>query len=585
MKKKPSRLQFSEEELQEPSLKRKVLKMERTEERLEKAEAKIPTKTVVKPKVEQSAKGGKPKIRLQFEESRKKAPSKLNHAVQTAPTAVIQKQVHQELQEAKEDNVGVEAADTITATSQSTSQILHEGIRSRQLKPYRTAAKAEKQFDKAAVDALAQKAQLDNPTSNPVSKWQQKQAIKRQYAAAKAGKVADGTQKTAQAASQAVRSSTTVAEKTISFFKNHKRGFLVIISFLMLLAFILNAVSSCTVILEGIGSGIAASTYASSDDAITGAEEAYCAMEAALQSKLDNYESTHDYDAYTYDLDDIGHDPYVLTSILSALHPGEWTLPEVMGTLDMLFEKQYVLTETVESEIKYRWEMVPGQRHAKDPITGQYLYDIYGNPIMEDYEYPDYVPYTHYSCTVTLENRDLSHLPVEIMGEEQLGMYAVYMSTLGNRTDLFPGSEYIGKYTTNHPTYEVPPEALADEQFAAMLKEAEKYLGYPYVWGGSSPSTSFDCSGFVCWVVNHSGWNVGRVSAQGLRNICTAVSSANVKPGDLVFFKGTYDTPGVSHVGIYVGNNVMIHCGDPISYANLNSNYWQRHFYCYGRLP
>ncbi len=388
MKKKPSRLQFSEEELHEPSLKRKVLKMERAEERLEKAEVKIPTKSVVKPKVEQSAKSGKPKIRLQFEEARKKAPSKLTHAVQTAPTAVIQKQVHQELQEAKEDNVGVEAADTITETSQTTAQILHEGIRSQQLKPYRAAARAENQFDKAAVDALTQKAQLDNPTSNPVSKWRQKQAIKRQYAVAKAGRVADGTQKTAQAASQAVRSSTTVAGKTISFFKSHKRGFLVIIGFLMLLAFLLNAVSSCTVILEGIGSGIAASTYASSDDAITGAEEYYCAMEEALQSKLDNYESTHDYDDYTYDLDDIGHAPYVLTSILSALHPGEWTLSEVLGTLDMLFEKQYILTETVESETRYREEMVEGERHAQDPITGAYLYDEYGDPIMEDYDVP-----------------------------------------------------------------------------------------------------------------------------------------------------------------------------------------------------
>ena len=188
--------------------------------------------------------------------------------------------------------------------------------------------------------------------------------------------------------------------------------------------------------------------------------------------------------------------------------------------------------------------------------------------------------------TVTLENFNLSHVPVYIMSEEQLGMYATYMATLGNRPDLFPGSGYIGKYVEGSYTdYDIPPEALDDEVFAAIIKEAEKYLGYPYVWGGSSPSTSFDCSGFVSWVINHSGWDVGRLGAQGLCNICTPVPSANVKPGDLVFFTGTYDTPGVSHVGIYVGNNMMIHCGDPISYANLNSNYWQSHFYRYGRLP
>ena len=208
--------------------------------------------------------------------------------------------------------------------------------------------------------------------------------------------------------------------------------------------------------------------------------------------------------------------------------------------------------------------------------------DADGNSHTDTYQ----VPYDYYICTVTLENFNLSHVPVYIMSEEQLGMYATYMATRGNRHDLFPGSGYIGKYVEGSYTdYDIPPEALDDEVFAAIIKEAEKYLGYPYVWGGSSPSTSFDCSGFVSWVINHSGWDVGRLGAQGLCNICTPVSSANVKPGDLVFFTGTYDTPGVSHVGIYVGNNIMIHCGDPISYANLNSNYWQSHFYRYGRLP
>ena len=358
-----------------------------------------------------------------------------------------------------------------------------------------------------------------------------------------------------------------------------------VLGFGLLLAFLLNAVSSCSVMVEGIGAGIAAGSFAASEDAIVGAEGAYCAMEDALQRKLDTYEQAHDYDAYIYDLDEIGHDPYVLTAILSALHPGEWTLPDVMDTLDMLFEKQYILTETVESETRYRTETLIGERHARDPDTGAYLYDQWGDPIMEEYEYEDEVPYTYRTCTVKLENFDLSHVPVYVMNEEALGRYALYMATLGNRPDLFPDSEYIQRRVDGYTDYDIPPEALADEKFAAMMQEAEKYLGYPYVWGGSSPSTSFDCSGFVCWVINHSGWNVGRTSAQGLYNLCTPVSRSNVRPGDLVFFKGTYDTPGISHVGIYVGNNRMIHCGDPISYTNLNTQYWQSHFYTYGRLP
>ena len=253
-------------------------------------------------------------------------------------------------------------------------------------------------------------------------------------------------------------------------------------------------------------------------------------------------------------------------SILTAYHQGEWTLSQVQSTLAMLFDKQYTLTETVVVETRYRTET------STDPETGETT--------------SEEVPYDYYICYVTLDNFDLSHLPVYIMGEDQVSMYAVYMATLGNRPDLFPQSQYPNASTRqDYLDYDVPPEALEDEVFAAMLKEAEKYLGYPYVWGGSSPSTSFDCSGFVSWVINHSGWDVGRLGAQGLCNICTPVSSANAKPGDLIFFKGTYDTPGVSHVGIYVGNGMMIHCGSPISYASINTSYWQQHFYTFGRLP
>lgn len=208
--------------------------------------------------------------------------------------------------------------------------------------------------------------------------------------------------------------------------------------------------------------------------------------------------------------------------------------------------------------------------------------------VTEPYKYEVQVPYTYYICTVELENFNLSHVPVYIMSQDQLSMYAMYMGTLGNRPDLFSSSDYVGMYYgTEYEDYEIPPEALADEQFAAIIAEAQKYLGYPYVWGGSSPSTSFDCSGFVSWVYNNCGvgWNFGRLGAEGLRSICTRVSAANAKPGDLIFFQGTYDTAGASHVGIYVGNNKMLHCGDPIQYADITTSYWQAHFLSFGRLP
>lgn len=398
-----------------------------------------------------------------------------------------------------------------------------------------------------------------------MNKHYQKQNIKKEYAAARnAGSQTAGT----ATKNTGKKLGEKVSDKIKEFFEKNKKVLIWIGVGIALLVLLGAGISSCSM-LTSTGSSVIASSYLSEDDAMLGAEAQYCRMEQELQSYLDNYESTHDYDEYHFDLDDIEHDPYVLISILSALHEGEFTLDEVQGTLQMLFEKQYILTEEVIVETRYRTET--------DTWT-----DADGNTHTDTYQ----VPYDYYICTVTLENFNLSHVPVYIMSEEQLGMYATYMATLGNRPDLFPGSGYIGKYVEGSYTdYDIPPEALDDEVFAAIIKEAEKYLGYPYVWGGSSPSTSFDCSGFVSWVINHSGWDVGRLGAQGLCNICMPVSSANVKPGDLVFFTGTYDTPGVSHVGIYVGNNMMIHCGDPISYANLNSSYWQSHFYRYGRLP
>lgn len=569
MKREP-RLQFSDADLAEPKLEKPIKRVKKAEAKADKAQAKIPKKTVVKKERGFDPATGKVKTQLRFEKvDKKKPPSKLTHAVRDAPANLILSQVHREVRQSEDDNVGVEAAHKVEQAVESGGRLVQSAHRAHQLKPYRAAIRAERKLERANIDALQKKAEIDSPTSNPVSKWQQKQAIKKQYAAAKHNQAAQTTAKAAENTAKAAKKAAEKAEKAGKYVWEHRRGFAIAAAILLMLAFLLNGLSSCSVIMDGVGSGIAASTYPSQDADMLGAEAQYCAMEAELQRYLDTYESTHDYDEYHFDLDTIEHDPYVLISMITALHQGEWTLDEVQGTLQMLFDRQYILTEDVVVETRYRTET--------DTWT-----DADGNTHTDTYQ----VPYDYYICTVTLENFNLSHVPVYIMSEEQLGMYATYMATLGNRPDLFPGSGYIGKYVEGSYTdYDIPPEALDDEVFAAIIKEAEKYLGYPYVWGGSSPSTSFDCSGFVSWVINHSGWDVGRLGAQGLCNICTPVSSANVKPGDLVFFTGTYDTPGVSHVGIYVGNNMMIHCGDPISYANLNSSYWQSHFYRYGRLP
>lgn len=566
MKREP-RLQFSDADLAEPKLEKPIKRVKKAEAKADKAQAKIPKKTVVKKERGFDPATGKVKTQLRFEEvDKKKPPSKLTHAVRDAPANFVLSQVHREVRQSEDDNVGVEAAHKVEQTVESGGRLVQSAHRAHQLKPYRAAIRAEKKLERANLDALQKKAEIDSPTSNPVSKWQQKQAIKKQYAAAKHNQAAQTTAKAAENTAKAAKKAAEKAEKAGKYVWEHRRGFAIAAAILLMLAFLLNGLSSCSVMMDGVGSGIAASTYPSQDADMLGAEAQYCAMEAELQRYLDTYESTHDYDEYHFDLDTIEHDPYVLISMITALHQGEWTLDEVQGTLQMLFDRQYILTEDVVVERRYYLE------------TGTWT-DEDGNTHSDTYR----VYYDYYICYVTLENFNLSHLPVYLMGEETLSRYALYMATLGNRPDLFPGSDYVGKYTGEPVEHEVPEEYLADETFSALLTEAEKYIGYPYVWGGSSPSTSFDCSGYLSWVLNQCGWDVGRLGAQGLYNYCTPTSSP--QPGDLVFFVGTYDTPGVSHCGLYVGDGWMLHCGDPISYANLNNSYWQSHFYAYGRLP
>lgn len=581
MSKRSPRLQFTDEERASPELEKVIRKADKAADKLDKAEAKIPKKTV-KRKERIVGEDGKVTVKLHFEEVEKKAPSKLSHAVTATPVNTVLGTAHRKIRETEEDNVGVEGAHKLEEVAEGGVRTLESAHRSHKLKPYRAAAHAEVKADKANIRALNKQAQQQNPqfSSNPYSRWQQKRAIKKEYMAAKAGKGAKNTAQTAQTTAKTAKKATEGTKKTAAFFKRHWKGALIVVGLFLIVAFLLGVVSSCSVIVQSGVSGFSASTYAAQDADMQAAEAQYCALEAELQEYLDNYESTHDYDEYHYDLDEIEHDPYVLISAISALHGGEWTIDEVGGTIQMLFDKQYILTETVTTETRYRTETRTGTTTYTDPDKGE--------TVTEEYEYEVEVPYTYYICTVELENFNLSHVPVYIMSQDQLSMYATYMSSLGNRPDLFPDSSYVNRYySTEYENYEIPADALSDPQFAAMMGEAEKYLGYPYVWGGSSPSTSFDCSGFVSWVVNNCGvgWNIGRLGASGLLGICTRVSSSNVRPGDLVFFEGTYDTTGASHVGIYVGNNRMIHCGDPIQYADLSSSYWQQHFLAYGRLP
>ena len=582
MSKRSPRLQFTDEERAAPELKKAIQKADKKADKLDKAEAKIPKKTV-KRKGRVVDAEGKVTTRLYFEEvDKKKPPSKLTHATTAAPINSALATAHREIRQSEEDNVGVESAHRIEEAAEGGVRMIDSAHRSHKLKPYRNAAHAEAAADKANLKALNKQAQRNNPqfSSNPYSRWQQKRAIKKEYMAAKAGKsgknTAKATQKTAKSAKKAAENT----KKTGEFLAKHWKGALIALAILLIVAFLLSVVSSCSVMVQSGVSAFGGSSYAVEDSDMMDAEAQYCAMEAELQEYLDTYESTHDYDEYHYDLDDIEHDPYVLLSAISALHGGEWTIGEIGGTLQMLFDKQYILTETVETEARYRTETRTGTTTYTDPNTGE--------TITETYEYEVQVPYTYYICYVELENFNLSHVPVYIMSEEQLSMYATYMSTVGNRPDLFPDSFYVDAYiNTEYEEYEISASALSDPQFAAMMEEAEKYLGYPYVWGGSNPNTSFDCSGFVSWVVNNCGvgWNIGRLGADSLRHTCSYVSPANARPGDLIFFEGTYDTTGASHVGIYVGNNMMIHCGDPIQYADITSSYWQQHFLSFGRLP
>ena len=577
--KQTTRLQFSEAERSDPELAKYVKKSEKAADKLEAAREKIPKQKRIKAAREFDEATGRAKTRLYFEKTDKPPNGKLHHNPADRPVREIKNYVHGKVSEVEKDNSGVEGAHKSEKVAERAggyaARKLKEGYRSHKLKPYREAAKAEAASQKADTNYLYHKTLKENPelASNPLSRFHQKQQIKRQYAkdlraAQKAGSTAGKTAGAAKNTRKAAQKAGEATKKTTDFIARHWKAILTVGVFLLLIVMIFTGLSSCAAVIQGGVTSIVGTSYTAEDEAIRQVEADYKELESGLREEIADIETDYpDYDEYQYHLDEIGHDPFALASYLTAkLY--DYTREEAQAEIQALFEKQYTLTLREEIQTRYRTET------TTDPETGETT--------------TEEIPYDYYILHVTLTNKNIETLAGELLTPEQKEMFDIYMETKGNKPDVF-GNDYAagtpggGEYTD----YEIPPEALSDERFAAMIAEAEKYLGYPYVWGGSSPSTSFDCSGFVCWVINHSGvGNVGRTTAQGIFNYTTPIAPSEAKPGDIIFFTGTYDSgSAVSHVGIYVGNGMMIHCGNPISYASVNTPYWQSHFYAYGRLP
>lgn len=572
---KVSRLTFTEEERADPELEKPLKKAEKAADKSEKAQDKIPKKKYIRKERTIDAKTGKAKVRLYFEEIDKPKPaSKLSHAVKTIPQRELLNKIHKEIREGEQDNVGVEAAHKTEQGMEFAGGRIHSAYRNHKLKPYRQLAKAENQTVKAEVNYLYKKSLRDNPqvSTNPISRWQQKQAIKKQYMANRYGKDAKSAHQTVKNTKTAVKKTVGATEKVTQFIVRNKKGILIALGIGIVLMFLISTISSCSIMLEGGLQSIVGTSYTSEDEDIVAVDGDYTLLEQALQVRIDNIESEYPgYDEYQYHLDEIGHNPFTLASYLTAKLQ-VYKRSEVEVELRSLFDQQYSLTTHEEVEVRYRTETYTDTWTDEDGNTHSDTYTVE-------------VPYDYYILHITLKNKDISILATNNLNDEQYKMFGVYMETQGNKPYLFEGNIYApnkGEYTD----YDIPPDALTDPDFAALIYEAEKYLGYPYVWGGSTPSTSFDCSGFVCWVLRESGvYSISRTTAQGIFNQCAIIPPSEARPGDIIFFTGTYASSGaVSHVGIYVGNGMMIHCGNPIQYASINSTYWAQHFYSYGRL-
>lgn len=583
MVKRPTRLQFTEDDLSSDAVKKADGKADKAATKAEKAVDRLTPKKHRKLRQESDISADRTK-KLRFDKAKSEEippkPSGIKRVATRAPVDTLSATAHKSISKYEDDNVGVQAAHQMELGAETAYHVASHAAYSHKLKAYDKAEKLVGKSDKANVNALFEKFKKENPdaSSNPVSRWRQKHNIKKEYAAARAGK---GGKATAKGAEKTAKGTKTVTQKIADFCVSHKTVLLWVLALALLFMVVSGMFSACSTMFQGGTQVVLGTSFTAEDEDILGADEDYMALENDLRSQVDNIESTHPgYDEYRYSLDEIGHNPYELASYLTVIFE-DYTREEVQETLQSLFEQQYELTLEEEIEIRTRTETRTGTRTHTDPETGETW--------EEEYEYEVEVEYEYYILNVTLRNYGLGNV-IRSAGltEDQMERYELLLETLGNRSYLFgddissaPGGG--GEYTD----YDIPGEALTDTAFANMIREAEKYLGYPYVWGGSSPSTSFDCSGFVSWVINNcgNGWSVGRQTANGLKNLCDIIPPSEAKPGDLVFFQGTYNTSGASHVGIYVGDGMMIHCGDPISYASIETNYWQQHFYCFGRIP
>ena len=487
---------------------------------------------------------------------------------------------HQSVRNADQDNnSGVEAAHFTEGSAEGAARAGSRFQYGRKLRQYKKLERLEKKADKDAVDSIFAERMKSDPQagSNFFSRWRQKQAIKKEYAAAKAGAAA--AENTASGTAKAAQGTVSITEKAFQFVQSHSHIIIGIAAVGLLVLVIAGSVSSCSVLINGGGNVVLGTSYTAEDEDLKGVETDYTRLEDKLRKQIDRIETDHPgYDEYRYNLAEIGHNPYELASLLTVEFEN-YTRSQVQARLQSIFEAQYELKLEEKVEIRTRKETRVGYRY--NPITGT----------GHTYTYQVTVQYEYKILNVTLLNRGVDYVARNSgLTDDQLQRYEVTLECRGNRDDLFAGIAFAtpdgAGSSGEYQDYDIPGEALTDEKFRKMITEAEKYLGYPYVWGGSSPSTSFDCSGFVSWVINHcgNGWNVGRQTANGLMGKCDIIPKSEAKPGDLIFFQKTYNTSGASHVGIYVGNGMMIHCGSPISYASIETSYWRQHYYCMGRI-
>ena len=487
---------------------------------------------------------------------------------------------HQSVRNADQDNnSGVEAAHFTEGSAEGAARAGSRFQYGRKLRQYKKLERLEKKADKDAIDSIFAERMKSDPQagSNFFSRWRQKQTIKKEYAAAKAGAAA--TENTAAGTAKAAQGTASMTEKAFQFVQSHSHIIIGIAAVGLLVLVIVGSVSSCSVLINGGGNVVLGTSYTAEDEDLKGVETDYSKLEDKLRKQIDRVETDHPgYDEYRYNLAEIGHNPYELASLLTVEFEN-YTRSQVQARLQSIFEAQYELKLVEKVEIRTRKETRVG--YSYNPITGT----------GHTYTYQVTVQYEYKILNVTLLNRGVDYVARNSgLTDDQLQRYEVTLECRGNRDDLFAGIAFAtpdgAGSSGEYQDYDIPGEALTDEKFRKMITEAEKYLGYPYVWGGSSPSTSFDCSGFVSWVINHcgNGWNVGRQTANGLMGKCDIIPKSEAKPGDLIFFQKTYNTSGASHVGIYVGNGMMIHCGNPISYASIETNYWRQHYYCMGRI-